>query len=518
MPTLVINGSEIEVDDSFLSLSPEDQEKTVDEIAMSLGSPSAQPSQEAINNRVSQAHEAAATAPMPQTESGVFDALSRGRDSGLMFGWDDEIAAGMLSPIEATKRFIQGQGFNLGDVYSELQKEFDTEKKQRRENHPVASAIGEVAGGLASGGGLAKAGVTLAGKATSTAGRIAGGTGEGIAYGAVIGAGEAEQGERSKGALTGAAIGAITGGLGEGAVTALTRRKVLKETIPQLADLKAASQSLYRDAKNANVALKQPYFANVIGRMKAAAGRVNEKLHPKSTGVLEVLEKEIGRTPSLQEVDEVRRIVAGARKTAEPDDARLLGKMLKTLDRSLDNIPTGASTGNAADGIKYWREAQALWAKQAKTEIIEDIMEKARNQATGFENGMRVQFRQLANNKKRFSQFSEEERSAIKRIVRGGPIENALRAVGWLSPTGVFGALTTGAVGTSTGILPGAAMAGAGYVSRKGAEALTRGNVAALDRTVKIGTPQIALPTSKFAPFIGAGSTATVGNLPLLRK
>lgn len=471
-----------------------------------------------VDSRVAQAHDAAAMQPPPQADRGVFDALSRGRDSGLMAGFDDEIAAGMLSPIEATKRWIQGQGFDLGAVYSELQKEFDAEKQARREAHPIASIAGEVAGGLATGGGLAKSGITLAGKSATVPGRLATGAVEGAAYGGAIGAGEAKPGERLEGAAEGAAMGAITGGLISGAGAAITRRKVLKEAIPQRADLKAAAQSLYKEAENANVRLAQPYFANVVNRMKSAAGRVNEKLHPKSSGAIEVLEKEIGRSPSLQEVDDVRRILGNAAKSAEPDDARILGNMLRELDNRINSIPAGASTGNARDGVRYWREAQALWKKQAKSEVIEDIMEKARNQATGFENGMRVQFRQLANNKKRFAQFSKEEQAAIKRIVRGAPLENVFRSIGWLSPTGIFGALTTGAVGTGTGVLPAAGMAAIGYGGRKAAEALTRGNVGALDRLVKTGSAAIPLPKPSSPLLIGAGSTATVEGYPLLRR
>jgi hypothetical protein len=37
MPTLNINGRRVQVDESFLSLSPEQQEATVNEIARSLG-------------------------------------------------------------------------------------------------------------------------------------------------------------------------------------------------------------------------------------------------------------------------------------------------------------------------------------------------------------------------------------------------------------------------------------------------------------------------------------------------
>jgi hypothetical protein len=39
MPTLNINGKRVKVDDSFLSLSPEEQDATVDEIAASIGAP-----------------------------------------------------------------------------------------------------------------------------------------------------------------------------------------------------------------------------------------------------------------------------------------------------------------------------------------------------------------------------------------------------------------------------------------------------------------------------------------------
>ena len=38
MPTLEINGRDVEVDDSFLSMTPEQQERTVDEIAAALAS------------------------------------------------------------------------------------------------------------------------------------------------------------------------------------------------------------------------------------------------------------------------------------------------------------------------------------------------------------------------------------------------------------------------------------------------------------------------------------------------
>ena len=143
-------------------------------------------------------------------------AVSAGGDgiySGLMFGYDDEIGAGMVAPFKAAADYVRGDGFDIGRAYNNLQQRFDAGKAARREAHPVSSVAGELAGSMALAGGAGKAGLTTAGRVgKGLIGRMAGGAAEGAAYGALAGAGEAKPGSRGQGAAVGGILGAGIGG------------------------------------------------------------------------------------------------------------------------------------------------------------------------------------------------------------------------------------------------------------------------------------------------------------------
>src|SRR5262245_29459348 len=98
MPILEINGKQVQVDDSFLQLSPEEQNATVDEISKSIASQPAPP--------------AAASSPSGTREHSNFeklitgekidrrdnalgkaDAVMRGAADTLTLGLSDEMAA-----------------------------------------------------------------------------------------------------------------------------------------------------------------------------------------------------------------------------------------------------------------------------------------------------------------------------------------------------------------------------------------------------------------------------------------
>src|SRR6185312_9318123 len=63
----------------------------------------------------------------------------------------------------------------------------------------------------------------------------------------------------------------------------------------------------------------------------------------------------------------------------------------------------------------------------------------------------RTQFKQLADNPKRFSSFTQQEKDAILKVVRGGKIQDALRWVGKLAPRGVVSMMSDLGLGAATG-------------------------------------------------------------------
>jgi hypothetical protein len=178
------------------------------------------------------------------------------------------------------------------------------------------------------------------------------------------------------------------------------------------------------------------------------------------------------------------------------EDAHFVGKIKTYVDNAIDNMQTSDIKGPLS-AVKLKNEADELWKTARKSEIIDGIFEKAQNQATGFENGLVINFRSLANNKKLMKQFSPEEQKMIKDLVRRGSAREILKGIGMLSPTSTFGGLVTGGVGVGSGILPASGMAAIGHGSRKAGEAITRGKANALRTAVLTGQTPVRQTSSK---------------------
>ena len=178
MATLVIGDRTVAVDDSFLKLSPQQQNATVDEIARSLGPAVAAP-QEApaapapAPVAVAPAAPAAAPKSVLQTIREAIHAPTRALENGVMLGLGDRARAVIDSGVEA----IGGGGFNYGANLKKQQGETESFAKA----HPIAAPVLEGVGGV-----IAPIGVlSAAAKGTGMLGKI----GYGGAAGAGVGAG-----------------------------------------------------------------------------------------------------------------------------------------------------------------------------------------------------------------------------------------------------------------------------------------------------------------------------------------
>lgn len=222
MATLNINGRKVKVDDSFLSLTPEQQNATVEEIVASMGETAPQaerPEFTQARNELSQ------LSKIGGNSGGVgksIDSFGRGFADVASFGLADEIAGtgnAVLQSLNPFKDYSKG----FPSVSAEIEKERAIQRN-RDANNPIASTTGRVAGGLAQGVGLARGGLSMTANLPARAGlgaRVGAGAAEGALYGGAYGFGSGEGvtdrvGDAVGGAVMGGAIGGAVPVIAEG--------------------------------------------------------------------------------------------------------------------------------------------------------------------------------------------------------------------------------------------------------------------------------------------------------------
>jgi len=402
---------------------------------------------------------------------------------GFWGGFDDEIGAAMYSPIEATKNWAQGKGFSIPESYRYSQQRMDARKAARRERYPVTSTLGSIAGGSALGAGAMRAGLTTIGRLAPVKGAAV----EGGLYGALYGAGEASPGERLKGAFTGGLVGAGTGALAGKIGQSIMNRGSSAQLQPAEA-IKIQKNALYDASEKARVMIRPAPIKRAVQnlRLKMASQVKNERLYAETRDILQYLDDAASRGPmTLREVDELRQVVGDTIASANLREKRTLGMVKSAIDDFLDNLSPKDATGATKEGVELLKQAREMNVVMSKQRIVEEIVENAKNQATGFENGLRVHFRALAKNPKKFGKFSKAEQDAIRKVIRGGPVENVLRAFAWFSPQKTLGAVFTGLTAAEGGMGPASAVAAGGMAATRLAEGATRKNVNALEMLIQ---------------------------------
>lgn len=463
-----------------------------------------------------------------QGDKGLLRRAAEAIPGGAAGGFADELYSGTLG---AASRMLR-DGVGYGEAYD---REQALQAALKRNRGTAANLVGDVAGGLALGatatagpmtmgtGGATAArpawgGATLMGRASGGVGKTAAAATEGAAYGGLYGAGNAEEGARLQDAAIGAGAGALTGGLLEGAGNAIARAVAPKGPATRTAaDLAQEGRALYDTATSAGVTVKPKAISHAAGNvtMKLKSFGFDKDLQPKTAVVAKKLLEARGKALDLAELDNIRKMAAGISReqSAASSDRAAASIIVEQIDNIIDDA-TNFSAGSS-QALAALKQAREVWKRKMKTETIEDIVEKAKNQATGFENGLVIHLRALANNKTKFRAFSKEEQKLIKNVVRRGSGHGALRALGMLAPNSTFGGLVAGGTVAGSGILPGAALATAGGLARAGAGALTRGKVNTLQRAVSTGqTPNMLALPNYLRPAIGAATAGTVGTRP----
>lgn len=482
-------------------------------------------------------------AAAPQsTMGGIADAFTQ----GATLGFGDELTA-LESAVLGRK---PGGGtfdlFNYDRPFSErYQAAADAERGQQdafAEAAPVTAGAAALAGGLATGLGAGRAGLTLMRPGAGLGGAMGRAAIEGAAYGAVAGAGEADDGDR----LTGAAYGAGMGGAVGGAAGAATRQvaKILAgrqaaTQAPSTQQLKGMAGAAYDRARQVN-----PNFPDFDQWAMQAYRTLPDEgfhpnLHPQLKTVLDRVEElsQGGTAPDLKSLEQLRRLMqTPAGGFTNPDQQRLSKMLRDSLDTFMaqaaqkaganpGNLPAlpgqGVSTAQAS-ALADVQEGRSLWARAKKGELIDRMGEMAEDRAGSTysggnaENAMRQNMRKILDNDKLRAKFSKAEIEAIRTVVRGEPIQNAMRGLGALSPLrgGLMSLMSGGMMGAGAYTANPLMMAlpATAAVADALAKAGTRSQVQAVSSMVRGGPNAAAtLTQQRISPAVQAVIRALSG-------
>lgn len=413
---------------------------------------------------------------------------------GTTYGWSDELRGA-------------SQGAMAGPGNAEMTQQYETARarenlRKYREDHPIASTALEIGGALlptiiGGGAGLAAKGATMG---TRAATGFASGVAQGAAYGA--GAADGDLNDRLGGAtfggVTGGLVGAVAPAIGNKVANAFQRfnqGRILNaaaKNAPAAGEMKQAASALFDQADNANIMIQRPAFQRLFDGVREATAkfRPNQQLDPKAMGALGVLQDTYAQVmaagdnvvPDLKDLHILRQAAQRAQMSTEGRDAMISGRIVDKIDEFMNSLKPGDIAGGAdpKQAVRAFMDGKALWARANKVGLLEDAIETARNQASGFENGLRVQFRRILNNKKMASRFNSAELQAIQDVARGTGAANLAKLVGKFgfgngNASNMLGGTIGFGLGSATpmGPIGGMLAAGGATLARRGSEKLT---------------------------------------------
>jgi hypothetical protein len=399
----------------------------------------------------------------PPKNKSMFDqvsAFARSAGQGLYLGALDEIQAGIATPITS---ILRGQS-----PLKEYQRNLAIARNQLsnyKNNYPLESLVGEVAGSIPSGNALAKFGLKAIPAAASAAvqanpilgGAFAGGVGSSV-YGFNEGGGGLESRIQNAGeqGITGALVGSALG----------QASKMFGMNPPSNTSKKIAEQSSAKYAaatEKGGIIKPERYnaFLNSLDDKVSKDPILSEMSITKSPvkGVIEDLSLKKGKPLTLDEaqiIDEsLSDVVDAAMNNGMPTKASLKIKEIQENLRDLVLNAEEADVIGGSEGFQFLKEARDLWSQSRSMRDIEKIIEnslRTDNPAMSLKTG----FRNLLNNPKRTRGLKENEIKAIKNAANTGAVTDVLRQLG--SRLIGIGSAVTGGVGQTAGSIAGSAL------------------------------------------------------------
>lgn len=245
-----------------------------------------------------------------------------------------------------------------------------------------------------------------------------------------------------------------------------------REVGPTAANLKAQASQAYQRSAAAGAVIDPQSLENAGQRIIA---NINKKMAidpQRDDGAMAVqrrLTETIDQPQTLEQLDLTRQFIREETKTGDRS-AKFAREALKQFDNYIDSLgPKDIIAGNSKTAVAELKTARDLWKRSNKVSILEDMfnsaeLRKVNMNQSGFENALRRQLINLADSED-LKFFSAAEQKAIVDASKGGNLQNFLRYVGRLAPTGIVPASGSAGLGFLAGgptgavVLPGVGMA-----------------------------------------------------------
>jgi hypothetical protein len=278
-------------------------------------------------------------------------------------------------------------------------------------------------------------------------------------------------------------------------LTAAARRgaSAAKDSAGMIEQLTASAKRAYGAAEDAGAI----YSPQAVQRLRAtiqddlAQFGYHPELQPRVKAALSEIDRLAEQNVSLKGVDVLRQIAGAAGESPAKSERTIAQLIRKRIDEMVTSPQTGdVVMGDAPGAAKAITEARDLWSRKSKMETIEEAIEKAQRRAasTGsggnVDNAIRQNMRSVRENKSHG--MTADEIAALDKIIEGTGIQNTLRLVGKLSPSG--NGLMAGLGIGATAFNPMMAAAPlAGFAAKQFADKATGRNVEALQNLIAAG-------------------------------
>ncbi|MBL4869833.1 MAG: hypothetical protein JKX72_02640 [Robiginitomaculum sp.] len=278
-------------------------------------------------------------------------------------------------------------------------------------------------------------------------------------------------------------------------------QSLLKKSAPSTDQLKETARGIYKSLDESGVTVSAKSFNTLADDIAASLRKEGSDidLTPKAIGVVNRLQSEKGVEKTLTELDTLRKVARTAAESIDKSESRLGVIAVNKIDEFLDGVGVEITPGKEAG--QAFRSARDLWQRARKAEVLEQAVTNAENQASGFENGIRTQFRQILKriDTGKLKGYTSEEREAIKKVVQGTKAGNVAK---FLGKFGILDGVTSrslttlggvGLAGAAGGTTAAVAVPIIGQVSGALAQRLTLNNARMAQDIIKAGKKSLTI-------------------------
>jgi hypothetical protein len=215
--------------------------------------------------------------------------------------------------------------------------------------------------------------------------------------------------------------------------TALRKEPSIIETAPTSEFLAQESTKYFNKAKSSGVELNPEYFGNMmqsIGSDLRGLG-YDPRTMPKVAVALDQLQnKQIPK--DFEELSVLRKFIRNAQKSKESDEKMVATHLKAEFDDYIANMPDSSIIGGNKQGLADWKKARDSYTKLSKSEVFEDMLDKAeiRDSKLSTEQYLHNKLLQLSEDDRRMRLFTPDEQEAIRSAAKGTRAQNFLAQAG----------------------------------------------------------------------------------------